>query len=125
MANGWAPNNVEIVKTYSGVLTNEPISKEFPITAGGSKNMVIKVKASAVTAVGTLTLKLQSALGNDWVDAKTTTISSAGSVYIRLNIEVAGDQTFLPLLNKGRIVLTTTNAGDSLALTSVEILQEL
>lgn len=123
--NGWAPNNVEIVKTYSGVLTNEPISKEFPITAGGSKNMVIKVKASAVTAVGTLTLKLQSALGNDWVDAKTTTISSAGSVYIRLNIEVAGDQTFLPLLNKGRIVLTTTNAGDSLALTSVEILQEL
>lgn len=123
--NGWAPNNVEIVKTYSGVLTNEPISKEFPITAGGSKNMVIKVKASAVTAVGTLTLKLQSALGNDWVDAKTTTISSAGSVYIKLNVEVAGDQTFLPLLNKGRIVLTTTNAGDSLALTSVEILQEL
>lgn len=123
--NGWAPNNVEIAGVVSGVVTNQPISRPFPITAGGSKNFVLKIKTSAATVVGTITAKLQTALGDDWVDSKTVVIAASGNVYIKLNVEVTADQTFLPLLAKGRVVLTTTNAGDSITLTSVETLQEL
>lgn len=124
--NGWAPKNVEITgAAVSGVIANSPISVEFPITAGGSKNMVIKLKVSGVTVVGSITAKLQTALGSDWVDSKTVAVSADGNFYIKLNIEVAGDQTFLPLLARGRVVLTTTNAGDAASVTSVEVLQEL
>jgi len=125
MSNGWSPRSIEIARTYSGVQTNNPISAEFPITAGGSRNMVLKITTSAATVVGTVTVKLQSAIGSDWVDMKSTTIASAGSVYLRLNIEVAGDQSVLPMLAKGRVVLTTTNAGDSITLSGIQVLQEL
>jgi hypothetical protein len=87
--------------------------------------MVLKITTSAATVVGTVTVKLQSAIGSDWVDMKSTTIASAGSVYLRLNIEVAGDQSVLPMLAKGRVVLTTTNAGDSITLSGIQVLQEL
>jgi hypothetical protein len=101
------------------------ITQEFPITAGGALNFVAKITTSSVTVVGSITAKLQTAIGSDWVDAKTATISASGSVYIKLNVEVAADQTHLPLLNRGRIVVTTTDAGDELTVEDVRVLQEL
>lgn len=126
--NGWSAKDVTLTTAgtaYAGVLANQPITCEFPITAGGSLNCVLKVKASAATVAGSITAKLQTAIGNDWVDSKTVAITASGSFYIKLNVEVTADQTFLPLLNKGRVVVTNTNAGDTSTITSVEILQEL
>lgn len=124
--NGWAPKNVELQRpAISGVVTNSPITVEFPIYSGGALNMVLKIKAAGVTVVGAITAKLQTALGADWVDSKTVSVTATGDFYIKLNIEVAADQTFLPLLSRGRVVVTTTNAGDAMGITSVEVVQEL
>jgi hypothetical protein len=122
--NGWSANDYALSTTVSGVQTNAVVSKEFPISAGGALNMAIKLAATA-TVVGSITAKLQTAIGDDWVDAKTVAISATGNFYLKLNIEVAGDQTYLPLLNKGRLVVSNTNAGDSVSFSSISVLQEL
>lgn len=127
MSNGWSATEVAFVgKLVSGIVTNEPISKEPAVTAGGALNGIFKLKVSGVTQVGTITPKLQTANGNDWVDVKSgAAITAAGIQYIRWNIEVAGDQAVLPLLNKCRLVVTTTNAGDIVTIDSCELLQQL
>lgn len=115
-----APGN-----TFTGVVTNQPVSSEFTITEGGSLNLVIKITAASVTVVGGITAKLQTAIGSDWVDSKTVAIAATGSVYLKFNVEVTADQTYLPLLSKGRIVITTTNAGDAATISAVNVLQAL
>lgn len=124
--NGWAAKDIAITsKAVSGIATNEPLTRECATTAGGSLNGIIKLKVSGVTQVGTITPKLQTANGNDWVDVKSgSAITGNGIQYIRWNIEVAGDQSVLPLLNKMRVVVTTTNAGDALTVDFCEVLQE-
>ena len=126
--NGWSAKDVTLSpgQAISGVVTNQAISVEgWPITAGGAVHLVVKVKASGVVVVGAITAKLRTAIGSDYEDSKTVSISGSGSFYIKLNVEVAGDQTFLPLLNKGQIVITTTNAGDMITVDSVDVLQAL
>lgn len=127
MSNGWSPKDGGIIgKQVAGVVTNEPLSLEMNVTAGGALNGIIKLKVSSVTQVGTITPKLQTANGSDWVDVKNgTAITAAGIQYIRWNIEVAADQAVLPLLAKVRVVVTTTNAGDILVVDSCELLEEL
>ncbi len=127
MPNGYSPKGFALAdRTYSGVLTNEPISGETSITAGGSLHGIIKLKVSSVTQVGTITPKLQTANGSDWVDVKSgTAITAAGTQYIRWLVEVAGDQAVLPLLAKVRVVLTTTNASDALTVDTCELLQDI
>lgn len=127
MSNGWSAKDVTIAASgtvYGASLTNQPISLPFPITAGGSLNMVLKIKVASVTVGTAITAKLQTAIGGDWVDSKTVSVSGNGSFYIKLQTTVTTDQTYLPLLNQGQVVLTT-GAGDTAAVTSVEILQEL
>ena len=124
--SGYSPKEVVMdTSAVSGVVTNRVVSKEFPITAGGSTHFVVKIKATGVTVVGGVTAKLQTAIDGEFVDSKTVAISANGSFYIKLNVEVTGDQTFLPLLAAGRVVVTTTNAGDAFTLTSISVLQEL
>lgn len=125
--NGWSAKDIALTgKIVSGILVNEPITREDANSAGGSKNGILKLKVSGVTQVGTITPKLQTANGADWVDVKSgTAITANGIQYIRWNIEVAADQTVLPLLNKSRVVITTTNAGDSVTIDLCEMLQEL
>lgn len=127
MANGWSGSDYQLADTQSiaASQTNQVISKEFPISAGGSKNIVIKIKVSAATVAAAITAKLQTALNGDWVDSKTVSITAgANDFYIKLNVQTAGDQTYLPLLNKGRLVITT-GAGDSATLGAISVLQEL
>lgn len=125
--NGWASKEAALApRPISGVVSNQPVSTEFSNSAGGALNGIVKLVYTGVTQVGTITPKLQTANGNDWVDVKSgTAITANGIQYIRWNIEVAGDQAVLPLLNKSRVVLTTTNAGDVITISSVEVLQEL
>lgn len=115
-----APSN-----TISGIVSGQVVSSEFTITEGGSLNLVVKITAAAVTVVGGITAKLQTAIGSDWVDSKTVAIAATGSVYLKFNVEVTADQTYLPLLSKGRIVITTTNAGDAATISAVNVLQAL
>lgn len=127
--NGWSSKDVTFSTPGAQVIgasaTNTPITCEFPITAGGATTgFVVKAVFSGVTVAAGITAKLQTAIGSDWVDSKTVAVSATGNFYIKLLPTVAGDQTFLPLLNKGRVVLTT-GAGDTAAVTSVEVLQEL
>jgi hypothetical protein len=49
---------------------------------------------------------------------------SDGSFYIKLQTTAAGDQTYLPLLNNGRVVISQTNAGDEATVDSVYVLLE-
>lgn len=122
--NAWIPNTVTLpgLSAIGASQTDAPISKKFPITAGGSKNIVICISASA--ASGTVTAKLRTSLGTGTaVDSKTVTITGAGNFYIKLNNDVAGDQAYLPLLSLGEVVVTTA-AASSVTVTSVQTLQE-
>ncbi len=129
MSNGWAQNEVSLFagEITSGVVTNNPVSKEFSISCGGATvGIVIKIAVSAVTVVGSVTPKLQTAIGNDWIDVKSgAAITVAGNTYIRLMSTIGADAAVMPLLNKGRIVVTTTNAGDTVTISGIEVLQEL
>ncbi len=127
MANGWSAKDISLPgKVIAGVKTNEPATVEAAVTAGGSRNGILKLTVASVTQVGTITPKVQTAIGNDWVDVKSgAAITAAGTQYIRWNIEVSGDQSVLPLLNKLRVVVTTTDSGDTLTISSCELLQEL
>lgn len=104
--------------------TNMVVSKLFRISEGGSRHMVIKLTAGTVTVTNAITAKLQTTTdtAGTWVDSKTVTISGNGDFYIKLMAETAGDQTYLPLLCNGRIVVTS-GVGDAATITLVEVLQ--
>jgi hypothetical protein len=127
MSNGWSGNDIAVTGiVVAGVQSNAPVTKETTDTAGGALNGILKLVVADVTQVGTITPKLQTAIGNDWVDVKSgTAITAAGIQYIRWNIEVSGDQAVLPLLNKVRVVVTTTDAADTVTVSSCTILQQL
>jgi hypothetical protein len=123
MANGWSSKNVEntVARVVPASQTNLVVSNDFPITAGGAtRGFCLKLKVSAVTVAAAITAKLQTAIGDDWVDSKTVTVTADGSFYIK----ILADNTYMPLLNKGRLVITT-GAGDTATIDSVEVLQEL
>lgn len=129
MSNGWAVQDQSNgVVSLSGVVTDSPVDVQgWRITAGGAtKGIVVKITVASITQVGTITAKLQTAIGADWVDAKTSaSITAAGAVYIKLMDTVSADAAVMPLLGKGRVVVTTTNAGDAIAVSKVEVLQAL
>lgn len=127
MSNGWSSKPVALSpgQVVGASSANTPISLEFPITAGGACiGFVAKVSFSAATITTAITAKLQTAIGATWVDAKTAAVTASGDFYIKVLPTVTGDQAFMPLLNKGRLVLTT-GAGDSATVLSVDVLQEL
>lgn len=126
--NGWSAKDVTLAtgQVVGASQTDAviSISDGYAITANGALNCVVKVKLSSVTVGTAITAKLQTAIGSDWVDSKTASVSGNGAVYIKLQTAASGDQTYLPLLNKGRVVLTT-GSGDTATVDSVEVLQEL
>lgn len=125
MAIGYVPRNVSLpVSPISGVVTDAAVSKPFAITAPGSLHLVVKISAEDVAATGTITAKLQTAIDSGWEDSKTVEIDDDGDFYIKLLAESSGDQTYLPLLGVGRVVITTTNAADEVTVTGVMVLQE-
>lgn len=122
--NAWSPNTATLpnLQPIGASQTNVPISKKFPITAGGSKNLVVCISVSA--ASGTVTAKLRTSIGSGTpVDSKTVSITAAGDYYIKLNSDLLADQTYLPLLSLGEVVVTTA-AGASVTVTAVQTLQE-
>lgn len=122
--NAWIPNTVTLpgLSAIGASQTDSPLSKKFPITAGGSKNLVICIAVSA--AAGTVTAKLRTSFGSGTpVDAKTVSITGAGNFYIKINSDVDTTAGLLPLLSLGEIVVTTAGAS-SVTVTSVQTLME-
>lgn len=126
MSNGWSSGDVTLSpsQVVGASVTNAPISRVYPITAGGAIHHVVCIDVTSVTLTTAITAKLQTAIGSVWQDSKTVSITANGRYFIKLNVEVSGDQTYLPLLNSGRVVLTT-GSGDTATITAVNILQEL
>lgn len=113
--------------SYSGVLAAVPIHKNpYGVTAGGAtQGLRVDINATAVTVVGSITITLQQSSDNsNWENTKTATISAAGIFSIKFLPTVAGDQTYMPLKNLIRLVLTTTNAGDAVTISEIRLSQE-
>lgn len=125
MPNGYRPDNYNLpgLQPISSIVTNSPISKEFPITAGGSQHITVKITASGVTLAAGITAKLQTSVDGVWEDSKTAAITANGRYYIQLLAERTADQQYLPLLSLGRVVITT-GAGDAITVSSVDVLQD-
>ena len=126
MPNAWVPVREELSPSlsYGASLSGQPISKEFRITAGGSLHLVVAIKASGVTAGAGITATLQTCVGDyPWVSSKSVSITADGYYYIKLLAEASGDQTYLPLLGKGRVTLTTL-AGAAVTIDSLYLLVE-
>lgn len=135
----YAPENVS--KTYDpfsatptpstvtiGASLTSPISREFVVSYGGSRNIVVAALVTAVTVGAGITLQLQTSLvgtdgSEDFVAAKTSAaVTTTGWVYIRMNVENTTDQATMPLGDVGRLVAITT-AGSSLTIGAVYVLQ--
>lgn len=124
--NAWIPNTVTLpgLSPLGASQVDAPISKKFPITAGGSKNMVICITVSASS--GTVTAQFRTSLGSGTpvnVPGKTATITGAANYYIKINSDVDTTAGVLPLLSLGEVVVTTA-AASSVTVTSVQTLQE-
>lgn len=127
--NAWIPNTITLqgLGTVPANQTDYVVSKKFPITAGGSQHIVISVAFTA-SAAGTYKAKLRSSLGiNGTVDAKEVSlvVGGAGSqtIYIKLNNNASADQTYLPLLSLGEVVMSTPAGGTATSIV-VQSLQE-
>lgn len=126
MPNGWSPADQAVAQSIAGVVANQPVTKAFALTAGGAIRNKIKIVVSGVAITGSITAKFQTSNGgSDWVDTKSVTISGNGNFYIKHLCEDSGDWTYLPLLDLGRVVITTTNAADAVTVSKVEVLQDL
>ena len=119
--NGYPAKDRAISKTLGASETGVAISQEVPVTAGGSRNMVVALKASAVT--GTVAFTLQTAVSDSWVTVKAGSIAAAGWAYIRVNVQDTADLPVLPLLSKVRVI-ATTDGGEALEVDKVYFLQE-
>lgn len=112
-----------------GAAADQAVSKEFSISAGGSRNILVGVRTSDVTAGAGITLKLQSSFAGtagteDWIDGNTASVTAAGWSYIRMNIQTAADQDKLPLADVGRIHCAT-GAGSAVTIHEILVLQSL
>jgi hypothetical protein len=124
--NAWIPRLISLpnAPVVGASATNTPISSTFTITAGGSTSMVLAISASAVTAGAGITAKLRTRIGPQVaVDSKTVAITANGIVYIKLNVSIAADQTYLPLLSIGELVVTT-GAGSAVTIDAAWVIQE-
>lgn len=102
--------------------TNTVVSEEFVIYAEDSRTILIDVEFSAAPTA-TATFKLQDSFdGVLWFDKVSTTsvatlTDDAGATRyvatLKLDVRIAGDQTYLPLRPRGRIVVTTDGTGDA------------
>lgn len=100
--------------------TNYPISERFMASWQDARNGFLDAKVSAITVVGSITLKVQdSSDGTNWNDVKTLALTTTGLKSIRWHIQDATDQAYLPLRAHVRAVVTNTNAGDTVTFTDV------
>ena len=130
--NGLSPQKIQeqLSKVILGVVTEEAISKDAGLSAGGSLNLRVDIEVSAVTIVGSMAAKLQHrSPGGAWEDLvganATVAITADGTFSMRQNVQVAADQPNMPIRKMIRVVVTTTNASDTAQFDNVYLSQEL
>lgn len=124
--NGWYIKDYKspTVSAVGASATNSPISVEFPLSqCAATRAFVVKIKVTGVTVATGITAKLQTGIDGEYVDSKTVSITADGNYYIKLLAAAAADQTYFPLLNTARVVITT-GAGDAVTISKVQVLQE-
>lgn len=108
----------------AGVVTKSAVSLEGRVLPEGSRAFRVDIKVSGVTVVGGINAILQHQTADlGWEDTKTIAITTNDVVSAKFLDTVAGDQTYLPLRGKVRVVCTTTNAGDKVTFDSIIISQ--
>ena len=130
--NGLSPSDKKKngLQPIVGIVTNEAISQEFGLSAGGSLNLRLDLEVSGVTLVGSITAKLQHrSPGGSFADLAganaSVSITADGVVSMTQNVQVAADQPNMPIRKMVRVVLSTTNAGDEVTIDKVYLSQEL
>lgn len=103
--------------------TAQAVTPTFTITAGDSKNLLVKVVASGVTSTTGITAKLQDSFdgGTTWEDAGEVDITTDGNFEIEHD---AGEATTGVLWNLGRVV-ATTGTGDAVTVDAVYVSRRL
>lgn len=123
--NGWSPKDIKNSNsTLSASLSAAQVGNSFSISAGGaSKALLVAIKCSGTA--GTITFQLQHSLGVDWVNVTGKTATGIdGWAYIKLHSDVTADAALMPLLDVGRIVVTTDGSGAG-TIQEMKVLQEL
>ena len=119
-------NFATINKTASGVHTSPQVQLGdlFPLSHVGALNLRIDL-LGAVHAVGSVIFMLQTSPDNiNWVDVKAAaTITGADSTWSVIRLNAVTDNTLLPMAHMGRIMVSMSNAGDTVSLTGI-IVQE-
>jgi hypothetical protein len=87
------------------------VGADFSLTAGGaSSSLVIGIKCASIA--GTVTFQLQTGMLESFANVSGKTVSAAnGWNYIKVHHNATGDAALLPLLDLGRIVVTTNGTG--------------
>jgi hypothetical protein len=123
--NGWSPKDIKQsgTATLSANMSASPVGSSFPLSAGGAtKGLVIAINLSGVA--GTVTFQLQTGIGSDFSNVTGKTVAgSNGWNYIKLHSGVSGDAALMPLLDVGRLVVTTDGSGAG-TINSLYVLQE-
>ena len=114
------PSNLKVLEEILGGAnvvigaseTDTVVSEEFNVSSEGSLNLRVDIKSTAAVVAAGINLKLQYGLPDgSFADVKTVAVTIAGVNTITMNIEVAGDQSFLPLRKICRVVVSS-GAGD-------------
>lgn len=109
----------------NSVVTGKGAKDAFYIHPAFMRGICIDIVCTAVTAGAGVTAKLQTRYTNaqSWVDSATVSITANGTFSIRLLDTVSADQTYLPLRNEGRVVITTGGSGATVSVDAVIIPQ--
>jgi hypothetical protein len=110
---GWSPKDISSTPTatITANMSAQQVGISFPFTAGGAVNgCLVAMKCSGIA--GTVTLQLEHGVAGEYssVSGKTATLAN-GWNYIKLHHNVAGDAALMPLLDTGRLTITSNGSG--------------
>ena len=113
-------------KVLGASLTNEVLTGDISLTAGGStKSVRFEVVTAAVTVGAGITLAAQSQLADGtWVAVSglSASVTAAGCSVLSMNANSAAGIAAMPLAKLMRVVVTT-GAGSAVTVNSVRFLQ--
>lgn len=111
--NGWSPKSIrtEGTSVLSANMSAAQVGSDFSLTCGGAtKGLVIGIKCSSIA--GMVTFQLQTGIFDTLANVSgKNVVASTGWNYIKIHHNATGDAALLPLLDVGRMVVTTDGSG--------------
>lgn len=121
----YSPKSILLRNTTTVVGNNVTgvVSEVFGITDPIHLRVDTRVSALVLdSATSTLKFQVSSDNGATWVDTKTANVTSTGLYTIKFLAEAAADQTYLPLPNLGRFVITNGDGAGDLTSATVDLI---